>query len=295
MIICCLLILSACTSITTEGRAQNGRLKITATIFPYYDLVKTVVQDRADLRLVVPLGIEPHEYEPSAREIADIYNSDLFIYNGLGMEPWADRIKSDLENKGVKVLKMSDHAIAMQNDPHLWLNISYMENFTSTIGKTLQQLDASEADKKIFAKNAENFISELEAMLYAFNRLSSCNKKEFITGHAAFTYLSSEFGLTNYSVNGPTTEGEPSAGRIAEIITLMKQKNFGTIFIDNLSSPKFAQVIADQVGGKVAVLYTLENVTKDELERGETYLTLMSKNLDSLKKELDCPAGNNIN
>lgn len=312
MSICCLLILSSCTSVTTEGRTQNGRLKITATIFPYYDLVKTVVRDRADLNLVVPLGIEPHEYEPSAREIADIYNSDLFIYNGFGMEPWADKIKSDLEKKGVKVLRISDYLSLIRDrsrtsfnlatfntsdsqgnnntDPHLWLDLGYMRNIASISGEVIQNLDSSAEDKKFFADNTQTLVNNLSTIESSFKSLSSCRGKEFITGHAAFGYLSSEFGLTNYSVNGPTTEGEPGSGRIAEIINLMKQHNLSVIYMDNLSTPKYAQVIADQVGAKIGILYTLENLTKEEWDRGETYLSLMGKNLNSLKAGLDCGA-----
>jgi zinc transport system substrate-binding protein len=118
--------------------------------------------------------------------------------------------------------------------------------------------------------------------------LSSCQKKDFVTSHAAFGYLAATYGINQIAISGVSPDEEPSSQKLAEVANLVKQKDIKIIFFESLVSPKLSETIASETGAKTMVLDPIEGITSNDLKVGHTYLTVMRDNLAALQDALQC-------
>ncbi len=267
--------------------SPSERLSITTSIYPLWDLAKNISGEQALVTVITPLGVEPHEYEPTPGDIAKIYSSQLFIYNGNGVDSWAEKIATDIRAKGIPVLAMRSLVHSLGRDPHFWLDPSIVAQETNTVGETLRALDPKHADT--YQKNGEQYENRLMALDAEYKKgLARCASKEIVTSHNAFQYLAHRYGLTSLFILGLSPDEEPSAKSIADITRIAKQKKINAIFFETLISPKLSQTIAAEIGVETLVLNPIENITQEEFANGESYISLMKKNLNNLQIALTC-------
>lgn len=283
--------LSGCS---TQDNQSSG-LIITASFYPIYDFASVVAG--ADPRSgsapgirvinVMPPGAEPHEYEPTPRDVAGFYQSRLFIYNGAGLDPWAEKVAPDLQKKGIKTLNISDFVDRIGNDPHFWLDPVNAEKEVLAIAKALAEVDPVNSSR--YLKNAENYILKLKKLDQDYqDALKGCQNKEFATSHTAFAYLAGRYGLEQIPIAGISPDQEPTAKALAGIINLARQKNLKTIYFETLVSPKLAETVASEIGANTEVLYTIEGLSRSEIEAGEDYISHMYDNLHNLLPGFQC-------
>ncbi|MCF6096903.1 metal ABC transporter substrate-binding protein [Thermovorax subterraneus] len=265
-------------------KANSSRLVIYTTFYPLYDFTKKIVGDRAQVENIIPAGVEPHDYEPSPKQIAGIYDAEVFVFLGDVMEPWAKKLEGQLRDKGITVVEAGKGLIE-NHDPHIWLDPVLAKEMARRI---YDAVAAADPDNKSYYE--ENF-NELAAKLNELDKsyrenLANLNRKEFITSHAAFGYMAKRYGLVQIPISGLSPQEEPSPKKMAELAELCRQKNIKYIFFETLVSPKLSETLAQEVGAKTLVLNPIGGLTYEEIKAGKDYFSIMQENLENLKKAL---------
>ncbi|MES9682608.1 zinc ABC transporter substrate-binding protein [Bacillus sp. AFS001701] len=301
-----IFLLAGCSSksISTSNNSENEskKIKIVTTFYPVYEFTKNVAKENADIKLLIPSSIEPHEWEPTPKDVGAIQNADLFIYNSPYMETWVPNIEKSLDNKkssfieassGISLIKgqenEEEHSTnnnSEQMDPHVWLSPVLAQKEVQNITKALINIDP--AHKAEYKKNSDNYIKRLQALDEQYRTtLMNMKNKEVITQHAAFGYLTKQYGLVQVPIAGLSPSNEPSPSRLADLKQFAKSHDINTIFFEEVASPKVANTLANEIGAKTAVLNTLEGLSEDEQKQGIDYISVMENNLKILKKVLE--------
>ncbi len=273
----------------TPSSTETERVKVIASFFPVYDFARHVGGEKAEVSVMVPAGIEPHDWDPTPRDIANAENADLIVYNGAGFENWvADlsvRTKVDT-SKGIQV--MAGESEEEELDPHIWLDPMNAKKQVEAIRDGLVEVDPKNADH--YMRNAEQYEKELDSLDSLIkSELSGCEKKDFIAFHNAFSYFAKRYGLVQHSIEGITPEGEVLPQRIQEIKELAIELGIQVIYSEELVDPRLANVIADEIpNGRVLVLSPIEGLEEEEIQQDLGYLDKMKENLENLKVGLDC-------
>ena len=267
----------------TETKTQdtnNDKLNIIVSIYPLKEFTEKIAGDKAEVTCLVPDNMEPHDYEPKTKDFETLTKSKAFIYNGLGMETWVDQVNETIKDKGVTIVDSSNGVEARKEenaiDPHIWLSLKNAEIQSENIKNTLVKLD--EKNKDYYEENYKKFKEELESVYNEYKpKFDTLNKKNFITGHAAFGYLCRDFGLTQKSVENLFAEGEPTPKQLEELVNFCKENNIKTVFSESLASPKVSETLAKEVKAEVVPILTLESKEDDK-----DYIEAMRYNLDQI-------------
>jgi zinc transport system substrate-binding protein len=300
------LILSGCggnnNSLNAQSSADSGKkLKVVTSFYPMYEFSKQVGGDHAEVIALIPAGVEPHDWEPSAKDMTLIKEADIFVYNGI-VEGWAEQALQSAANDKRIVIEASKGIELMEGlpeegeahteeeghlqDPHVWLSPALAQKEVMSIQAAFEKADP--ANKEDYKKNADAYIAKLKDLDAAFKTgLKDVKHKEFVTQHAAFSYLAKEYGLTQIPISGLSPEQEPSPDKMVEIVKFAKEHQVQTIFFETLVDPKVAQTVANEIGAKTDVLNPLEGLTDEDKKNNLDYIGIMNKNLEALKKALN--------
>jgi zinc transport system substrate-binding protein len=267
---------------TTTQNTTNDKLNITVSIYPLKEFAEKIGGDKVEVTCLVPENMEPHDYEPKTKDFEDLTKSKAFIYNGLGMESWVDKVNEVIKGKDVVILDSSTGVEARKEgnavDPHIWLSLKNAEIQSENIKNTLVKID--EKNKDYYEENYNKFNEELESLYNEYKpKFDTLSKKNFITGHAAFGYLCRDFGLTQKSVENLFAEGEPTPKQLEDLVNFCKGNNIKTVFSESLASPKVSETLAKEVGAKVVPIMTLESKEDDK-----SYIEAIRYNLDEIYK-----------
>lgn len=284
-------------SVSPTNNISSDKIKIVASFYPLADFAKNVGGDFVNVTNITPAGAEPHEYEPTPQDIVKVHSSQLLIYNGNGVDPWAEKIEADLKAKSIEVIKMSDKLESVKKetgdeggeefDPHFWLDPVNAQKEVDVIADALIEID--KAREKEYNKNRDNFKKQLADLDAEYrNSLANCELRTIVTSHNAFKYLARRYNLETLYILGLSPEEEPSAKTIAEVANLAKEKNIKYIFFETLVNPKLSETIANEIGAKTLVLNPIEGLTDEEIAAGKNYLSVMRENLTNLKTALQC-------
>jgi zinc transport system substrate-binding protein len=294
-----------------EAGTPSGKLVVVATLFPLYDFAKNVAGNRADISLLLPPGMEPHGFEPRPADILKLNSADLFIYTSPEMEPWAVNLLKGLQNRKIEAVNASlgivpdrmqagkepgpehrghpghDHETVA--DPHLWLDFTNAMRMVDNIRDGLIRKDP--AGREIYEKNAAAYNEKLKDLDSRYRTaLQPCRVRSIISGgHFAFHYLARRYGLEYDSVYGFSPDAEPTPGSIARVARTLKQKGSRYLFYEELLDPRVARTIASETGASLLRLHGAHNLTREEFDRGETFIGIMNGNLENLKTGLECP------
>ena len=272
---------------------DNSKLQVVTSATFLYEFTQNIGKEMVDVTLLVPMGADPHDWEPTIRDTERLQRSDVIIVNGIGYEHWIGSLELtgiagilvDTSN-GISTLDSAKHDEEKHDeekhgalDPHIWLNPVYAQLQVKNIANALSNSDPM--NKNHYQSNAEIYNQELNLLDAKIRtELSGC-KTDFITFHDAFSYFSEEYGLTQHTIISSTdSHGEVTLKTLENIISLARELNIKIIFAEESASTKTSQVIADEIGGKVLVLSPLEIVSD------KTYVEKMTQNLESLKEAL---------
>jgi zinc transport system substrate-binding protein len=270
----------------TKTKKVNREVSVVTSFYPLYFFASEIGGDKIRVKNVTPAGSEPHDYEPTARDMAEIQESQLLILNGNGLEAWAQKIRGEVEESGVKVIEAGEGWFE-KNDPHIWLSPELAKKQAETILAGLVQIDPENAI--YYQERGKRLSEEIERVQTEFRQgLAHCNKREMVTSHEAFAYLAREFGLTQVSIAGLSPDEEPSTKQMAEAARFAQEKKIKFIFFESITSPKLSETIAEEIGAKTLVLDPIEGISESDREQGKNYLTVMRENLVNLKIALEC-------
>jgi len=306
-LLACVLILPGCTR---QEQQKSGKLQVVTTLYPLYDFAKRIGGDKAQVSLLLPPGVEPHSFEPRPENVVRVNRADLFIYTSPIMEPWAEKIIAGLDPGKVVVVEGSKGIALLQApqddehgghgdqhhgeaggkggalDPHVWLDLDNARLMAENILAALVARDPS--NSAYYKGNAAKLTGELAALDKRFQEtLAETPKKTMLHGgHYAFGYLARRYGIKYVSASAVNADAEPTPARLVELVKLMRREKLSYVFTEELLSPRVAETIARETGAQVLMLRAGHNVTRDELEGGVSFISIMEENLRNLKTGL---------
>lgn len=308
---------------TPTGASVDGKGKLTVytSLYPLAYAAQRIGGDFAEVKNLVPAGVEPHDFEPTAKDIVSIANANIFIYNGSGFEPWVEKAVEGIDKskvtvvngtEGLNLLKSeelehhdgetaatadssataSSDAQAHEHehehgefDPHVWLDPSLFKDQAQKVKNAFVQADKAHSAE--YEKNYQALAADLDALDKEFQAMAAkAPRKDFLTSHRAFGYLAHKYGLKQEAISGISPEDEPSPGELKKLVDHVKADQIHYVLFETLASPKVAEVIARETGAKTATLNPLEGLTEDEQKTGKNYLTIMRENLETLRMVL---------
>ncbi|HTM67697.1 MAG TPA: zinc ABC transporter substrate-binding protein [Candidatus Binatia bacterium] len=275
----------------------SANLTIMASFYPLAHFASKVAGDLASVTNVTPAGAEPHDYEPTPRQVAAAHEADLFVYNGGGMDNWAARLAPSLDGSRTATLEISPAVDAklpapegeqeLAFDPHFWLDPVIAQKEVEAIRDKLIAIDAAHAET--YRANAAAYVAELAQLDAEFKGgLASCRLHTAVTSHAAFAYLGARYGFTQLSIAGLSPEEEPSAGAMASLAAAAKAKDVHYVFFETLVNPQLSKTIAAEIGAQTLVFNPLEGLTDGDIAAGRDYLSVQRENLANLRTALEC-------
>jgi zinc transport system substrate-binding protein len=262
--------------------------EVVVSFYPSYDIAKNIIGNTGNVKQIIPFGVEPHSFEPTPQNMIDIINSKLFIYTGEHLDHWASKVSETTVFKD-GFLKLSDFVETVNDDPHFWLSFQNFKKMVIAIEKGLSRIEPK--NSHLFTKNRDEYLQKVETLENRFKtELQNCKYNKVIVNHNAFQYLSREFNFQTIPVMGLSPDEQPSAKRVAEIISLAKNNDVTTLFFEELASDRVAKSISKESGLKVSQLSPIGNVPPEKAEIG--YLKIMENNLENLKTALECKGTN---
>jgi zinc transport system substrate-binding protein len=283
----------------------NGKITITATIFPQYDFVRAVAKDKVNLSMLLPPASESHSFEPTPKDIITIQNSDIFIYVGGESDEWVNRILESMDTRNMTIISLMDIVDVVEEevvegmeeeaeeeegvayDEHVWTSPQNAVRIVQALTETLCKTDAVNAD--LYSQNGENYIAELRDLDAAFQTVvDNANRKTIVFGDRfPFRYFADAYGLSYFAAfPGCSTETECSAATIAFLINKIKAEKIPVVFHIELGNERMADTIAEETGAEKLLLHACHNISKKDFEDGVTYVDFMRQNVENLRKAL---------
>jgi zinc transport system substrate-binding protein len=264
---------------------------VIVSLYPLYDFARHVAGDRARVTLLVPPGIEPHDWEPAPADIVRVQSARVFVYNGAGVEPWVEKLLGDIghETRVVKATAGLDLLVRDgRTDPHVWLDPLLARAEVDAISAALAAVDPVHAP--VYGANAAAFSARLVALHERFAAgLERCERREIVVSHAAFAYLARRYHLTQLPiVESLSPDAEPSPAALAALARQARRAGVTHVFFETLISSKLAATLAREIGATALVLDPVEGLAKERDAHAMTYIQLMDANLANLRTALGC-------
>lgn len=276
------LLLSSCRGQSTTVTDNQDKLQVYTSFYAMYDLARQIGGDMADVYNMCPPGSEPHDFEPTAQDMAALSKADVFVYNGMGIESWAKDIADTLNDK-VSVCNASMDLMSSSQDvdAHVWLNPDYAGMEAAAIAD--KYAEASDENSEYYLQRLDEFKDKTEKLKADYKSvIDSLPNKTIVVSHDAYENLCSAFGITQYPINGKDNEGDPSPRRMADIEDFIIKNNIKYIFTEPLGTSTVVETIAKDTGCELLELDPFEGNLSDE-----DYFTVMYRNLEALKKALE--------
>ena len=309
------------------GDGEGGRkLKVAATLFPYYDFVRQVAGDQVELSLVIPAGMDSHSFEPTPRDTRTMQEADVIIANGGAMEHWVDQVVDSFDREDQTVVIMMDHVDAVEEeivegmehsdeghghvhvhedgeedghleedesqyeieyDEHIWTSPVNAMRMVDVIAETLTERDPDHG--AMYQAGAAAYLEELERLDKEFREVRDSAVHDMIVMGDKFPlrYFADTYGLRyRAAFSGCSSDTEPSARTIAYLIDKVKEEGLPVIYYLELSSHRVAEIIGEETGAVPLLFHSCHNVTRRQFEEGVTYLELMEQNVKNLREGL---------
>lgn len=299
------------------GKSNNSgdKLNIVTTIFAPYDFAREVTGDLADVTMLLKPGAETHSYEPTIQDIVKIQNCDVFIYIGGESEDWVTDILDSIGGENTVIVKLMDYVDVYEEefkegmdtgsdedvpsetgdnedeeteyDEHIWTSPKNAIKLVEAVKSAVCSADSE--NEAAYEANAAEYISKLEELDASFeNVVASGSTKTIVFGDRfPLLYFAKEYGLDYYAAfQGCSSDTEASAATVAFLIDKVNAENIPVVFHIELSNENISGTISETTGAVDLLFYTCHNVTNDDFTNGETYLSLMTKNVESLAQAL---------
>lgn len=294
-----------------QEEPDDGKLKIVTTIFPQYDFVRAIAggTGAVNVRMLLSPGEEVHSYEPTPLDIKEIQNCDLFIYVGAENDVWVDRILENMGDKRPETLRLVDltETVAEESvegmmeekghdheesreeeaDEHVWTSPVKAAEITEAIAQKMAELDPANADD--YLANAQDYEAKILDLDAQFRQIAeNAERKVLVFGDRfPIRYFAEGYGLDYFAAfPGCSSESEPSASTLAFLIDKVREEEIPVVFSIEFSNGNIARAICESTGAVQRTYNSCHNVTKEQMENGATYVSLMSENLEAVREAL---------
>lgn len=311
-LVCSALILSGCSAKNpAEGKKDNGKINVVATIFPEYDFLRQIGGDKINLSMLLTPGAETHSFEPTPQDIIKIQESDLFVYVGGDSDEWVKGILDSIDSDNLKTVTLMDCVTLKEEelkegmteeeedehgsegeeteyDEHVWTSPVNAMAIVQKLCDNLCEEDPDNAD--YYKQNTSDYIAKLKDLDNEFKDLVADSKRKeiIVADRFPFRYFVDEYGLDYYAAfPGCSVDSDASPATVAFLTDKIKDDNIPVVFHIELSAGNICNSIARDTGARSEQLNAVHNITKDDFESGKTYLDLMEDNLKVLKEALN--------
>lgn len=309
LLILLLTLTVACQTRGLQGE-ESDKLQVITTIFPPYDFVRQLAGREAQVSMLLPPGSESHTYEPTPKEVARIAQCDLFVYNGGVSDTWVENLLEAAEIDRDKTVRMMDFVQPLEEaeegildpghdhdenaiphlhayDEHIWTSPKNALLIVSGIADGLIQADPAHAD--LYRANLEDYRQELKALDQAFETIVKEGKRReiIVADRFPLIYFTTDYGLAyTAAFPGCAAESDPKPRTVAAIIDRVRAEEIPYIFYIEFSNEELADLIVEETGAEKLLFHTIHNVSKEDLDQGASYLSLMWQNAENLKRGL---------
>ncbi len=323
ILVLCVIIIAVITlfvlAFNKNKANDNNKINVVVTTFSTYDFVRQIAGDTVNIEYLLGPGVDSHSYEPSSSDLIKIKNADIFIYIGGEMEKWVDKVLgTDVITNKTEVIQVTECVETVEEtevdgaeeeehehdhedehheegeeheegafDEHIWTSPKNAINMVNYINNKLI-LQVPE-NKDLYNKNADDYISKIEELDNKIKEIVNNKKRDRLVfgDKMPMQYFLNEYKLTaSAAFNGCSTETEPSTKTITGLVERVKKDNIPVVLYIELSTGKTAKTIAAECNVEAMQIQTLHNISKTDFDNGETYVSLMTRNLDVLKKAL---------
>lgn len=314
LLVALIIVLCALSGCNAESiKDDNDKPVIVCSIFPQYDFVRQIVGDKAEVILLQKNGTDMHSFEPTPQNILDICRADIFVIVDKGAEGWVDNVLEAANNEDLELVEMSsfchlleeetpesirgdhDHSHSHDHDhgdgdsctisfdEHMWMSIENaihtIEGITDILCQKYPELLSD------FTKNSGEYIEKLEELDSQFCALDLEGKRFIVADRFPFLYLAHEYELDYLAAfPGCSDQTHSSFEVMTYLIGEVKEHNVSVIFKTEDENAHIAKQLSDSTGAKIYTLYSCQSISKAQLDGGETYLSLMRKNLETMKE-----------
>ena len=327
-----LLMLAACgnekNDASTNTKKESGDpLTIYTTIYPLQYFAERIGGDTIEAESMLPAGADEHTYEPTSKTILDIAGADLFLYNGLNLEPFADKVKETLSSEDVHVVNVGEQVEIDTSHGH---EHSTEEKHTEEHSHESEEAHTEEEhnhetedghdhggvdphiwldpllagqmanvvkeelielnpdEEALYTKNYEELLSELEQLDESFHTMAdAATQKEILVSHAAYGYWEKSYGIEQLSVAGLSSTDEPSQKELKELADTAKEHNIRYVIFEQNVTPKIAKVIQEEIGADSLRLHNLATLTEEDIKEEQDYMSIMKQNIETLKTAMN--------
>lgn len=274
-----LALLAGCGGSSTAAPSKRS---VVGAFYPIAFAAERIGGDTVQVDNLTPAGAEPHDVELSPRDVGKVREAHFVFYLGSGFQPALERALDGASGTTVDLLRGIQLRSGMGEDqdvdPHVWLDPVLYARLARRIGETL--------GREPQARQFEQRLEQLDAQLRT--GLQRCKRRAIVTSHAAFSYLAARYRLEQIPITGVAPESEPTPRQLQRVVQEVRAQGATTVFFETLVSPDLARTVARETGARTAVLDPIEGLTKDELAAGETYFSVMQRNLRTLRRALGC-------
>ncbi len=265
---------------------QSSKLRVLTTIFPPYDFVRQIAEDKVELEMLLPPDSESHGFEPTLLDLSKIQKSDLVLYAGDESDSWVQKL--DKDEYDTTILALNDMVdINESHKEHLWTSVRNSIKMVSQISATLCSIDPDNAE--FYKTNTNNLLKELKVLDndFALAVANAPQKTLIFAERFPFTCFAEDYGLEWQSAfDHCSSDFEPKIDVIQNLIKTVKSKKISTVFYIEFSNQSIADTICAATNCKKALFHSCHNITKQEWDSGATYVSLMRNNLEQLRKAL---------
>ncbi|WP_059104868.1 metal ABC transporter substrate-binding protein [Shouchella shacheensis] len=290
-----LLVLAACGQTTTsQQEGESDRLKIVTTYSILYDIVKNVSGEEADIYSLVPIGADPHEYDPLPEDVKQTTDADLVFYNGLNLEEggsWFSRLVETtgksaeevfLVSEGVEPIYLESQGLDGEPDPHAWMDVKNGITYTENIRDALVEVNPENED--VYVKNAEDYIQQLEELHNDIQKKMSDipeEKRFLITSEGAFKYFGAAYQVETGYIWEINSENEGSPQQIRDVIDLIRERDVSALFLETSIDARSMEMVSNETNVPIAgEVYT--DSLGNEGTPGDTYMKMMESNANTI-------------
>ena len=300
-----------------EEKSDDKKIKVVASNFASYDFLRAIIGDnkKIELSFLLGPGKEAHSYDPTAKDLIKIQDADLFVYIGGEMEQWSDKVLASLDSNNKEIVCIADFVDTIEEkevdgaeeeeehddegaeheheheegafDEHIWTSPKNAIKMIKKLESSMEKIDSENSNK--YKENSDKYIAKINDVDSKIKDIvdNKVRDRLIFADKMPMQYFIDYYDLkVSAAFNGCSSETDPSAKTIAYLQNKVKEEKIPVVLYIELNPGTVAKTIADETGAKAMQIQTLHNVTLDDFNNGETWVSLMERNVDVLKKAL---------
>ncbi len=292
--------LAACSSQKSSTDSSSSKLNVVATNSIIADITKNIAGDKINLHSIVPVGQDPHEYEPLPEDVKKTSKADLIFYNGINLETggnaWFTKLVENAQKKenkdyyavseGVDVIYLEGQSEKGKEDPHAWLNLENGIIYAENIAKRLIEKDPD--NKATYEKNLKAYVEKLTALdkeaKEKFNNIPE-EKKMIVTSEGCFKYFSKAYNVPSAYIWEINTEEEGTPDQIKSLVEKLRKTKVPSLFVESSVDDRPMKTVSKDTNIPIHAKIFTDSIA-DEGEEGDSYYSMMKYNLDKISEGL---------